>query len=135
MAETFLERIVAATRARLAERMAERSLDEIRAEAERQPPALDFAAALCPTDGGIRAIAEFKRASPSKGILNADARPNEIAQIYANSGAAAISVLTEGDYFQGSLDDLRAVKTVPGGDASPNRYFTQRLYHRCVPNC
>lgn len=110
MAETFLARIVVATRARLAERMAERSIDEVRAEAERQPPALDFAAALRPTDGGIRAIAEIKRASPSKGTLRKKIDPEQFATTYAENGAAAISVLTEEDHFRGSLADLRAVK-------------------------
>ena len=110
MAETFLARIVVATRARLAERMAERSLDEVRAEAARQPPALDFAAALRPTAGGIRAIAEFKRASPSKGIIRANVGPRGMVRKYVEGNAAAISVLTEQDFFQGSLDDLRSVK-------------------------
>ncbi len=113
MAETFLERIVVATRARLAERMAERNSDEVRAEAERQPPALDFAAALRPTDGGIRAIAEIKRASPSKGTLRKKIDPQKFATTYAENGAAAISVLTEEDHFRGSLADLRAVKATP----------------------
>ena len=59
---------------------------------------------------GINIIAEFKRRSPSKGVINADADLNEIVKNYAAGGAAAISVLTEEDYFSGSLDDLRAVK-------------------------
>ena len=59
---------------------------------------------------GINIIAEFKRRSPSKGIIRADADVMQIVSSYAAGGAAAISVLTEEDYFSGSLDDLRAVK-------------------------
>jgi indole-3-glycerol phosphate synthase len=59
---------------------------------------------------GINVIAEFKRRSPSKGVIRADADLSQIVQSYAAGGAAAISVLTEEDYFSGSLDDLRAAK-------------------------
>jgi len=59
---------------------------------------------------GINVIAEFKRRSPSKGTIRADANLIEIAQSYRAGGAAGISVLTEEDYFAGSLDDLRRVK-------------------------
>ena len=59
---------------------------------------------------GINVIAEFKRRSPSKGMIRADANLTEIAQSYRAGGAVAISVLTEEDYFAGSLDDLRRVK-------------------------
>jgi indole-3-glycerol phosphate synthase / phosphoribosylanthranilate isomerase len=107
---TFLERIVVATRARLAERQAEKSLEQLYDEARQQPPALDFAAALRPSDGGIRIIGEIKRASPSKGPLNLKLHPRDSAGDYARAGAAAISVLTEQDFFQGSLDDLREAK-------------------------
>ncbi len=58
----------------------------------------------------INIIAEFKRASPSKGIIRNDAAPVGIAKDYASGGACAISVLTEEDYFRGSLNDLRAVR-------------------------
>jgi indole-3-glycerol phosphate synthase len=55
-------------------------------------------------------IAEFKRASPSKGVINNKLGPAEAATGYRDGGAAAISVLTEEDFFYGSLDDLRAVR-------------------------
>ncbi len=110
MPESFLERIVPATRARLAARMAERDSDAVRAEAARQPPALDFAAALRAMIGGISVIAEIKRTSPSKGVLNAALDPRALARHYVDNGATAISVLTEEDHFQGSLADLTAVR-------------------------
>ncbi len=55
-------------------------------------------------------IAEVKKASPSKGILAADFRPVETARAYENGGASAVSVLTDRDFFQGSLLDLEAVR-------------------------
>ncbi len=58
----------------------------------------------------VRIIAEFKRASPSKGSINADADPAEIALAYQSGGAAAISVLTEEDRFSGAPADLRSVR-------------------------
>lgn len=58
----------------------------------------------------LNIIAEFKRASPSKGIINDDLEPAEIATQYKAGGAAAVSVLTEEDHFMGSLDDLRTVR-------------------------
>jgi indole-3-glycerol phosphate synthase len=59
---------------------------------------------------GRAIIAEVKKASPSKGIIRADFEPLSLAQIYAASGAAAISVLTERQFFQGSLDFLRLIR-------------------------
>jgi len=58
----------------------------------------------------LNIIAEFKRRSPSKGSIRADADAATIAHYYEAGGAVAISVLTEEDYFSGSLDDLRAVR-------------------------
>lgn len=58
----------------------------------------------------INVIAEFKRRSPSKGVIRADISPQTMARLYGSGGAAAISVLTEEDFFAGSLDDLRAIR-------------------------
>ena len=67
----------------------------------------------------MRLIAEVKKASPSKGLLAERYDPAAQAVAYAENGAAAISVLTEVDHFQGSLDDLRAVKEAVGPHAVP----------------
>lgn len=75
--------------------------------AQRKAP-LDFASAI--DRGSIRLIAEVKRASPSRGILCPDFNPVALARIYADGGAAAISVLTETNYFQGSLDHLAVIR-------------------------
>ncbi len=75
--------------------------------AERQTP-LDFAGAL--RGGGTRLIAEVKRASPSRGLLCPEFDPVKLAKTYAANGAAAVSVLTEEKYFQGSLDHLAAIR-------------------------
>jgi indole-3-glycerol phosphate synthase len=68
----------------------------------------DFAAALRAKRPAI--ISEIKKASPSKGLLVEDFRPAELARQYERGGAAALSVLTDRQFFQGSLDDLRAAR-------------------------
>jgi len=73
---------------------------------------LDFALAI--KGNGIRLIAEVKKASPSRGILCPDFDPVELARAYAQGGAAAISVLTESNYFQGSIDHLAAIREEVG---------------------
>jgi indole-3-glycerol phosphate synthase len=112
----FLDEIIAKTAQDLAQRKRQRPLEELRKLAASQPP-LDFTTAL--RRKRLSLIAEFKRASPSKGIIRADARPEKIIPIYARSGAAAISVLTETNYFGGSLDDLMASRKALGTKQIP----------------
>ncbi len=79
--------------------------------ARRKAP-LGFAAAL--KGDGIRLIAEVKKASPSKGVLRPYFDPMALAKTYAENGAAAISVLTDADYFQGSPEHLAAIRQAVG---------------------
>lgn len=86
-----------------------RPLAAVEAAALAQRPALDVLAALAPADR-VKIIAEVKRASPSRGDLAAIPDPALQARRYEEGGASAISVLTEGRRFKGSLADLEAVK-------------------------
>lgn len=111
--QDFLSTIIAKKMERLGRAMRLRPLDEVRREADAvrrgaQPHV--FRNAIGNTQG-VNIIAEFKRASPSKGLIRGDTSAAEVARRYQAGGAAAISVLTEEDYFLGSLDDLREVVT------------------------
>jgi len=77
-----------------------------------QKPGLDLASAL--KGDHVRLIAEVKQASPSRGILSSDFSPAELAHVYSESGASAISVLTEAHYFMGSIDHLAAIRGAVG---------------------
>ena len=85
------------------------SLNQVEAAAMAAPAALDALAALAPSNQ-IKILAEVKRASPSKGQMAEIADPAQLAEIYAQNGASAISVLTEERRFKGSLNDLIAVR-------------------------
>jgi len=105
---TILDEILRVKRNEVALRKRERPFAELRSAAERAPTPGDFVAAL--RVPGLSLIAEVKRASPSKGVLRETLDPARLARTYADSGAAAVSVLTDHEFFQGSLDDLRAVR-------------------------
>jgi indole-3-glycerol phosphate synthase len=110
MKSTILEKIIASKRIRIEEAKRLRGPDELAASArETIAHRRDFGSAIS-KPGRINIIAEFKRASPSKGVINDSMDVVETARSYEKGGAAAISVLTEEDHFQGSLDDLRAVR-------------------------
>lgn len=100
-----LEQILRSTRGGLAGLHAQRSVLEREAGARSQAPS--FRAAL--RRETVSVVAEVKRRSPSAGSIREDLDPAGRAALYAEHGAAAISVLTDGPYFGGSIDDLRAV--------------------------
>lgn len=102
----MLDTILESTRRRIEPVVEE--VDTLIARAASQPPARGFAAAL--TGDGLQLIAEIKRRSPSAGDLAPGIDPVDQAIRYVEGGAAAISVLTEPEFFAGSLDDLRAVR-------------------------
>jgi indole-3-glycerol phosphate synthase len=93
-----------------AERRTTRPLAEVERDALDRPAPLDAHAALAPAER-VKIIAEVKRASPSRGELAAIADPAALAVSYETGGASAISVLTEGRRFLGSLADLEAVRS------------------------
>jgi indole-3-glycerol phosphate synthase len=105
---TCLGEIVAARRRRVEEAQASVALETLQRAAAARAERRDFAAAL--SRGELQVIAELKRASPSRGVMREDFQRDDIARSYEAAGASALSVLTEGRYFQGSLADLEAVR-------------------------
>lgn len=106
----LLAAILAATRVRVAAAEARRPRPHLEREALAQPAGGEaFTQALARRDR-VNVIAECKRRSPSRGVLRAAYDPAAIARGYERAGAAAISVLTEPGFFDGSLDHLRAVR-------------------------
>lgn len=106
---SLLETIVARKHQELAHRAEAITLRDLERQAERAEPPRGFRRALAEPPG-VQIIAEVKRASPSAGVLKAGADAVSQAQLYAQGGAACLSVLTEEHYFHGSLKDLEAVR-------------------------
>jgi indole-3-glycerol phosphate synthase len=104
-----LEQIMNWKRQEVPRQMQEAPLAQVKAFAAVAPAAFDFGDALRGAPG-VALIAEVKRASPSKGLIAHEWDPVQIADTYARSGAAAISCLTDGRFFQGKLDYLTAIK-------------------------
>jgi indole-3-glycerol phosphate synthase len=102
-----LDQIVGATRVRVAAAKRTADLRELELRAERHVPR-GFRRALQETSrNGVAVIAELKKASPSKGLIRAEFRAEELARELEDAGAAALSVLTDEEFFQGSLENLR----------------------------
>lgn len=115
---TILDEIMKYHRGRLPQVMREVPLADLRALASVAPPPLDMVATLKLPD--VSLIAECKKASPSKGLLVPHYDPAGLALRYVEAGASAISVLTDGRHFQGSLEHLRDVKETVSSLCSPD---------------
>ncbi len=107
---TILDRIVETKRGEVAERRRLSPLAALRSEIAAVSPARDFYAAVTQPTDGIRLIAEIKKASPSAGLIREDFDPVAMARLYEAAGASALSVLTDGPYFQGDLSYVAAAK-------------------------
>ena len=106
---SVLDRIISRKQKEVAESKATRPLSSIRQKFRNSDQPRDFFAAVSePSE--IQLIAEFKRRSPSAGEIRPGAEPAEIVRGYEKAGAAALSILTDGEDFGGSLDDLRAAR-------------------------
>jgi indole-3-glycerol phosphate synthase len=107
---TILDEIVRDKRLELARRRQVVPAADLERRARALPPPRDFDGALAPVRGGVRLIAEVKKASPSRGVLARAFDPVGLAATYAAHGADAVSVLTDEKYFQGHLDLLGAIR-------------------------
>jgi len=108
----ILNNIVAVKHEEVAAAKNRKPLDVVRADAESRVLTRDFVGALRTkiAAGQPAVIAEIKKASPSKGVIRADFIPADIAQSYAEFGAACLSVLTDQQFFQGSVDYLKQAR-------------------------
>jgi len=108
----ILEKIVAVKREEIATALKRKPLAEVRADAESRVLTRDFVGAMRSkiAAGQAAVIAEIKKASPSKGVLREDFIPADIAQSYAEHGAACLSVLTDRQFFQGQVDYLKQAR-------------------------
>ena len=108
----ILNQIVEVKRQEIAAATKRKSLAAMRADAESRVLTRDFLGAMRAkiAAGKAAVIAEIKKASPSKGVLRADFEPADIAQSYAEHGAACLSVLTDRQFFQGQPDYLKQAR-------------------------
>ncbi len=108
----ILDKIIAVKREEIAQAIKRKPLAVMREDAESRVLTRDFVGALRAkiSAGKPAVIAEVKKASPSKGVLRADFIPADIAQSYAEHGAACLSVLTDRQFFQGSVDYLKQAR-------------------------
>jgi indole-3-glycerol phosphate synthase len=111
MSKTILDTILETKHKEVARLRAEVGLESLKAQAAAGPCVRNFFQAVTKTPlRRVNLIAEIKRASPSAGVIREDFDPVAIARRYEQAGADALSVLTDEQYFKGSLDYLRAVR-------------------------
>lgn len=114
---TVLDRILARTAADVAHRKLTVPIAKLEEKAANRDQPLSLKRALAAP--GVGVIAEIKRASPSRGVFSVDVDPPEVAGQYIDGGAAAISVLTDEPFFQGSMADLTAASGVAHAQGVP----------------
>src|ERR1700687_3525992 len=90
-----------------------RDVDALVTEASAMAPIRGFATALCASER-LAVIAEIKRRTPSKGKLKERLNPVELGRAYVDGGADCLSVLTDVEFFDGSVEDLRSTRTAVG---------------------
>ncbi len=114
---TILDRILDGTARDLAERKLRTAIGELERRASARPKPVSLRSAL--SSPGVAVIAEIKRASPSRGVFPVAVDPETVARDYLDGGAAALSVLTDEPFFNGTLADLEAAAAVAHGRRLP----------------
>lgn len=106
----ILEKILTHKRDEVENALRKKPLRDLMKQADQSPPTRDFLQPLMQSPP-IRLIAEVKKASPSKGVIRADFDPEAIARAYVEGGASCLSVLTDENFFQGSLETLTKIRS------------------------
>jgi len=129
----ILDRILANKYSEVAQRRISVPIEQLRERALAHTPPREFIGALKQA-GRPALIAECKKASPSKGLLRPEYDPVQLARTYAENGAAALSVLTDKKFFQGSLNDLSAARAAAGLPALRKDFIVDgyQIYEACA---
>lgn len=109
MPQSILNRIVASKKGEVARKKKILPLDKLKMRLDKVAPPRDFKASVF-FKQGVSIIAEIKRFSPSRGVLIDNLNPSQLARLYKENGASAVSVLIDHRFFAGSLEDLGEVK-------------------------
>ena len=131
-ASTFLTKILDHKRTEVARQALKVPLAQLQANIATAPPPRAFDAALR-QPGRVALIAEVKKASPSKGVLVENFDPLALARTYAENGAAAISVLTDVRFFQGSLQYLQGIRALGAAGWAIGEGAAPRIPQRPAP--
>lgn len=107
---TILDKIFATKRKEVESLQAAPVVAELKARAADMPPTRGFLNALLAASKPVALIAEVKKASPSRGVIRSDFHPEAIAEAYERAGAHALSVLTDVEFFQGSVENLNKAR-------------------------
>ncbi len=115
----LLDRIVSEKRQEVAVTSRRLPLSLLEKELIRAPSVRKFDAGVSKNSGRPKIIAEMKRKSPSKGLIRDPYDPEDLAEKYRSGGASALSILTDGPFFGGSLGDLSRIRNTPAGKSLP----------------